>query len=398
MNRHLAGCLLAAAVSTLSTGAIGAVRSAAMGGVGFPDSRGIATVLWNPALLDREDRPPWSVAVLALDVELGNSSLSLSDYKRYNGAVLSESDKSSILSAIDADGLETYAAGRGLYPGVQYGSAAIFATTRGAESGKLSKAAVEAVLIGFDLRDELDLAGQGEATLWTEIGVAYAHRIGDVQVGASVKRLFGHYTIKSWCVGEVTPILADSVLKSVGTDGSAYTREADGGGGWGIDLGFARQWESTTLSVSVSNLVAQIDWSGNPWLQGVTHRSSDLVGEEFPEGEETDESVAPFTTDLPATWRLGAAHRPSPTWTLVAGMVRDSVTGSELGLGSEWRGVDWLPLRFGTALHSVDGIRLSTGLGLIVGGFNLDLSVGQGNGVFGGAKGVGVGVGVSFAP
>ncbi len=228
------------------------------------------------------------------------------------------------------------------------------------------------------------------------MGVAYAHRFGEVLVGGSAKRLLGHYTVKTWIDGEVTPISADSVLTSVGTNGSAYARDADGGGGWGIDLGIARRWGSTTVSASVSNLIAQIRWSGNPWLRGVTHRSDDLVGEEFPEGEEIDEGIATFTTDLPPTWRIGVAHQPSPTWVTAAGLVRDSATGSEIGLGAEWRGVEWLPLRFGGAVNSVDGLRLSTGLGLVFRGFSLDLSIAQGSGVLGGAKGVGVGVTAAF--
>jgi hypothetical protein len=388
----LGTALLTATASPAAAGS----RADALGPAGFAAERGITAARLNPAHLALDAAPRWSATLVGMELTAGNSSFSLADYKRYNGTFLDESDKATILAAIDNSGMESFANGHGILPGVQIGPIALFALTRAAGSQHASRALFEAALLGVDLRNPLQLDADADATVWSEIGVAYGHAHGDLRFGAAAKLLVGHYREKGWSIGTLTPIFADSVLSSVATDGAAYTQTAEGGNGFGLDLGVAWERGATTLSLAAGNLFGRIRWDQAPHIEGSSHHSPDLVGEEFPEGEDIDEPIAPFSDSVPTTWRLGATHRLAPTWLLLAGLTHDDVAGSEFGFGGEWSGIGWLPLRAGLAHADIVGLRLSSGFGLALGPLRWDLSITQSGGLFNNVKGLGLGTTLSL--
>ena len=384
-------------VVTASSPAAAGGRAAALGPGGFAAERGIIAAALNPAQLALDAAPRWSVSLLGIDAAAGNNAFSLDDYKRYNGTFLDENDKAAILTAIDEQaGLESFGSSRGVLPGLQVGPVALFLITRAAASDQEPKTLFETALIGADLHDELQINAHADATLWSEVGVAYGRAQGRLRYGGAAKLLIGHYWNRSWSKSTLTPILADSILTSVASDAGAYIQSAEGGTGFGLDLGCA--WESgpTLVSIAVSNLYSRIRWDRDPWLEGSALHSDDLVGEEFPDAEDTDRAIEPFTDAVPTTWRLGATRRLNSTWLALAGYTHDSVAGSEFGVGAEWSRFGWLSLRAGVAYASVVGLRLSSGFGLALGPLRWDLSVTQGGGLINGVHGLGLATTLSW--
>ena len=103
----LALVLLLTGGDALATG-YGDTQPRAMGIAGAYGAmaRGAESIYWNPANLALSDGPRLSLPGLGMSFILENNSISISDYNKYNGDFISDSDKSDILNDIDAGGLK----------------------------------------------------------------------------------------------------------------------------------------------------------------------------------------------------------------------------------------------------------------------------------------------------
>ncbi len=372
--------------------------SLALGGGGLASSRGLASAWRNPSHLALPDGPSWSVGMIGAQASIGNTAFGLGDYRAYNGQYLDEEAKSDILEAFGSEGVSIHATGTGALPGVQIGSIALFSTTSIVSRATISRAWAELALEGVRMYDPIHLgATSGELDAWTEVGIAMGRGIGALSLGGSVKWLRGHFHAESEATGDLAPTIEDGVISAVGTSGSLLATTAEGGQGWGIDLGLAFNFGSTTFSAAASNLLASIHWDANPRLSGLRYDEQLDFGEELEEPEEVDESIDPFDAALPVVWRAGVAHPLASRLLVVAAMTRvDDL--SAFGGGLELRLLSWLPLRAGGGFSSLDGPIYTTGFGLSPGPIALDFGVGHRGGLFDGASGLDLAFSLALMP
>ncbi len=376
--------------------------SLALGGGGLAASRGISSAWQNPAHLALPDGPSWSIGLVGAQAAIGNDAFSLSDYQSYNGAYLDQGAKDEILGAIGPEGMALHAAASGALPGIHIGPFAAFSTTMLHSSATLSRTWAELVLDGVQLDEAIDLGTTaGVLDAWSELGVAHGRRIGPLAFGASIKWLQGHYHVESEAAGDLSPTVEDGVITSLGATGSLRATTAEGGSGWGVDVGLALLLGRTTLSAAASNFAGSIHWDQNPRLTGLVYDEELELGEEPPEPQEIDETIDPFDAALPQVWRAGLAHPVSDRLLAVAAASRvgsgaDAV--DDFGAGLELRPFSWFGLRFGSGHSSVDGVRFTGGIGFSPGPIALDFGVGHRGGFFGSAMGLDLALTLALVP
>ncbi|HEX9934967.1 MAG TPA: DUF5723 family protein, partial [bacterium] len=164
--------------------------------------------------------------------------------------------------------------------------------------------------------------------------------------------------------------------------------------GMGLDFGAAAQMNKKwTLSLGFRNLISSVKWNKKVEKAfGFLHGDSldvlnigdidkDSSGSYLKESPYVDSTWTvkgdAFSTRLPLEMRAGAVYRDGD-----AAIAIDYVQGFEDGpltstkpqmsLGTEWRGLRWLPLRMGVAMGGRIGFGTSIGLGLRLGSFRLD--------------------------
>ena len=90
----------AAVLLLIATAAGADPRGLAMGGTDMAIARGADAVRWNPALLGIPDAPAFSIRLVQAGGEAGNNSFNLDQYRRLNGAVWGDAEKSEILGSV----------------------------------------------------------------------------------------------------------------------------------------------------------------------------------------------------------------------------------------------------------------------------------------------------------
>ncbi|MAE70583.1 MAG: hypothetical protein CME06_08960 [Gemmatimonadetes bacterium] len=336
--------------------------------------------------------------MIGAQATIGNDAFGLADYRDYNGQFLDDEAKSDILNAIGPGGVSLHARGTGALPGIQFGSIALFSTTSIVSRATVSRAWAELALEGVEMYDPVHFgATSGELDAWTELGIALGYGLGPLSIGASVKWLHGHFHAQGEATGDLNPTLEDGVIEAVGTSGTLLTTTAEGGQGYGIDLGLAFNLGSTTFSAAASNLFASIEWDTNPRLSGFRYEDQLDFSEEPEKPEEVDEPIDPFIAALPPVWRLGIARPLASRLLFVAALTRIG-DDSDIGGGLELRPFSWLPLRIGSGFSSLDGARYTTGFGLSPGPIALDFGVGHRGGLFDDASGIDLALSFALNP
>jgi hypothetical protein len=157
------------------------------------------------------------------------------------------------------------------------------------------------------------------------------------------------------------------------------------GKGFGLDFGisarFARSWH---VSLSLSNLFANINWDGNPQITQYTRIDSTYLFSET--GKDTSYTTEKrtngkaFSTPLPSVMRAGVRLRLLYNLTLTAdwqqGLNKSfgNSTIPRIGIGAEYKLFQWLPLRSGFAVGGKDTFLLGVGSGLHLGFLEMDFS------------------------
>ena len=194
--------------------------------------------------------------------------------------------------------------------------------------------------------------------------------------------------------------------KTERTDGSFVTRDYGfdvdvdyeflytykGGIGLGLDVGAAAQLGGKwTVGASLSNVLGSIPWSGDVSKEVGYVRGDSLTAFRFADEDEdeddvltdsswTVEGLPSFNTTLPVILRVGVVYREGPVLLsadFMTGFVEGpfASTKPRVSVGTEWRGVRWLPLRMGVVMGGRIGMGTSFGFGIHPGGFVLDVAV-----------------------
>ena len=372
-------------------------RGLGMGGAYTALARGVHAALWNPANLGLPDNPRFSFTFVGVGAAASNNAFSKAMYDQYlvdgadadNHIHWTEDDVKDILDAIPDNGLSvvndvgiralSFSVGR-------------FALSVGVVSGSsltLEKELFEIPLSGTVIGEAYDIA--------TDAGQGLGYATVDLSYGLPVKvtpryliaaGLTTHF-IYGGGAAQTEDGTATVALRPYGmdVDGTyeATTAYNGGGLGWGVDLGVAAQiGDRWTLSMAVDNVLGAIPFNENVETQYGTFSGDSLgVVSDFEEDlvdSTWDTEGEAFTVHPGRQLRLGAAYAMGAltlTSEVQQGFSNGALVSSStrLGLGLEWKGLSWLPLRAGVAVGGRYGFSTAFGLGIRPGGFVLDLAV-----------------------
>lgn len=390
----LATATSAQIMTPLATGTAGADLA-----LGF----GLDAINGNPAQLALGTAPVTQLRVVNLGGSLSNNGFGFSEYRRYNGTILSDDDKSDILGNIPADGLQVQAEGGISALAFRTGRWALTTSADLSAQGQLDREAFALLLFGNAHQSDwvFDQSSASGLAFW-KVALSHGRPIATVRgrpltVGFSLSYLRGLYYAESQ---DAQAVLA---TQDGGLAGNAHADwlTAAGGSGWGMDVGAA--WQPTDhalVSLKLENLVHTINWNRDVTLRHFALTFDDLTIGNFDDSlwisEETSEARPSVRTGLPVRLRLGVAREFSRL--RVAGEVSASFanrfaasTTPRVASGLEY--TPWRPLlvRFGVAAGGPNGFSVGWGLGLRVGPMTLNtaarvdrgLWIGSGRGITG---------------
>lgn len=419
------GLALAGALVIFGGGSVGpAAAASAGGGPRTPAAMAMGTAYsavardyeaahLNPANLSLAGNARASFHVLSLSGEAANSSLTVGDYKRYNGADLTDADKAAIMGKIDGDQLHVDLAADATGLSATYRGFAFTASTAAFADGGLPRDLVELLLYGNELGRTYDVgavSGEGMSLSTASLSASRALHlrvvaglVDELAVGATVRYM------KGWYYARVVDAVGSLYTGMGGVDGTGeiVARTSDGGSGLGFDLGVAARRGPLQLGLSLHDLASRVSWENGEEVT-TTLRIADVTAEDLDNGadvvDQNDEtvSIGSFAVELPASLRLGAAYGLGK-WLVAADYVQgwggdglDPQSG-ELAAGVEHRTLDWLRLRSGVTLGADRSPGLGLGAGLVAGAARIDLAVASDGGVVPGqGEGVGVALGIGL--
>lgn len=340
----------------------------------------------NPANLALAGRNNFSLKLASVGGHVSNNSFSVSDYKKYNGEYLTESDKQDILCKIPTEGLSIDANAAVSALSFSVGYFAVNFDAIGGGRGNLSKDPIELALMGNKVGEVVTANGSGgDSWAAASVGVSYGRKIMsrggyDVLGGATFKYLRG---LGYFSAEELT---AEAVTLETGIDavGGLTTISATGGSGFAMDLGLAMQGQHAQYGLVVRNAFANINWNKEAEatlytfeLDGMTVENSD--NDSLVTSEETKVQIGEYSSRPPLELEIGAARNFGKL--LVSGSIRQGFVNTafvskapRLAGGVEYPLIKLFDLRGGIALGGVDDFSLATGIGFNFGPLQLDLA------------------------
>jgi hypothetical protein len=376
-------------------------------------SRGVNSMAWNPANLAMYRPNNFELNFVSVNAALFNSGFSVNDYNKYftlsgHNGEWSIKDRQEILNKFSGDGLGlnmdintnilSFVAGNfGL--GIQLltnGSAHI-------DAGK----PLEIILFGETIERDYEFSDSGilnadfYSALKNSISYSYLFKIdrykyyvSHLAVGISLNYYMGlavAQSLKSSVdMRRIDSGGLDSQEEMIRYETRILARTDDpsngiAGKGFGMDLGvtarFARSWY---FSLSVSNLFASINWSGNPQMAEYSRVDSIYIfantGHDTSYTFENKTRGKEFKTSLPVVLRAGLSLRLMQNLTLSADL-HQGLNGAfgnsktpRIGIGAEFKPIPLIPLRSGIAIGGRDKFLLGVGSGLHFGFLQFDFS------------------------
>ena len=340
----------------------------------------------NPANLALAGRKNFSLKLASVGGHVANNSFSISDYKKYNGEYLTESDKQDILSKIPTEGLNFDANAGASVLSFSVGYFAVNFDAIGGGRGTLSKDPIELALMGNKVGEVVTADGSGgDSWAAAAVGVSYGRKIMsrggyDFLGGATFKYLrgLGYFSAEE--------LSAEAVTLETGIDGvgGLTTISATGGSGFAMDLGLAVQGQHAQYGLVVRNAFANINWNKEAEatlytfeLEGMTVENSD--DDSLVTSDETTVAIGEYSSRPPLELELGAARNFGKL--LVSGSVRQGFVNTafvskmpRLAGGVEYPLVKLFDLRGGIAIGGVDDFSLATGIGFNFGPLQIDMA------------------------
>ncbi|UCD93736.1 MAG: conjugal transfer protein TraF [Candidatus Zixiibacteriota bacterium] len=374
----------------LSANAAGlsSARAVAMGGAYIGLAKGVYAPLYNPANIGLSGYKEYGVEIASAGAEIANNSFTLSDYNKYTGAVLTEEDKSVILGKIPSEGLKISAEAEAGALSASLNSLVISINGNAATEVNLGKDALELFLMGNQINDSFSLGGMySEAIAYISVGLSYGrpvYKFGTRQlaVGGTVKY------IKGLAYEKVTELHGGVVTLITGFqgDGTMIAHTAEGGNGYGIDVGAALKLsDSYTAGLTFSNLLSHISWNTCTEEHGY-HFEFDAISLEDMDNDSiivTDDysiDIPGFGSRLPVVMRTGVAKTDGKIlWAVdyIQGfrLAAGSSTKPRIAAGGEYRPFRRTPVRAGLALGGGKRAVFSLGFGFELPVFYMDIAL-----------------------
>jgi len=293
--------------------------------------------------------------------------------------------------------------------GLQFGSFALSAGAVGIGNGNLDKDYFDLVLYGNQVGQTIDFSNTwGEGNALGTATLSFGTRLfslgeASLAAGVNLRYLHGIYEMHVASAGGTLT----TGMTEITADAHVSTMSAEGGQGYGVDLGLALQMPGgLAVGLALDNVQSSIEWDRNVEYREYRVSAADinLLNADLDASIADADTVYagdPYTTDLPREARLGASARVG-AFVLAADWVQGfedrglTSTDPRVLAGVEWQ-LGFLQPRVGAATGGVMGDCASVGLGLKVGPWRLDAaSVTRGGLAVGSNKGVGVAVASSL--
>jgi Family of unknown function (DUF5723) len=394
---RLATALAAAALAAAPAAAQvpGTPRALGMGNAYVGVARGTESLFQNPANLGLPNSPHWSANFPTLSLGIGARGVTVGDLWDLRAfGDLSQEDRDRILDEIPAGGTGVDLQVRAPLAALQVRRFAASISYGVLGSHTINRSIVDLVLNGFDREKTYTINNtEGFRAAYWDAALGYGNRIGPVAVGATVHAFFPNELVHTGLVD------IDTVYGVVGgftvpTDVRVTYAgvRAEGGSGFGLDLGAAMQpMPGLTVSAALENVVNTLEFDGELRMRNLVLDASDYQNgdpeqmlNEY-EASETDyveasanagtRALAASLLDerglgLPMTLRAGAAFALPTGTTLGAAYQKeldDSPFGGlwqqQLSVGVQQR-LPIITLRAGLASDLENGTILSGGLSL----------------------------------
>ena len=385
------GLLLATVAGLLSSGGATVVAADPMtplslgtAGTGTVLGFGIDAAYGNPAHLGWRQESGFQLRLAGVGAGIGNNSLGFAEYRRYNGTDLDDNDKAAILSGIPADGFRLRSDVAASAMATRIGRWSLHADAFVVARGRFDRQLFELLFYGNADRSTWNFTNSdGEGLAGGQIALSHGRPLiriwgRELFAGFSASYIRGLYYARSKDAGASLATQEGGLTGA----GSANWVTAEGGTGWGLDLGVAMEaWPQWIASVKLEHAVHQIRWSRNVRERHYEASFENLTIDNYDDSmvvtTESSRPGAAFSRGLPPCMRaglgrIGKRFRAAAEFSVALRDGLGASTRPSLAGGLEYTLLHLLPLRFGAAVGGESGWVTGWGAGLLLGPVRLD--------------------------
>jgi hypothetical protein len=415
-------------------------RALALGGAMVSTADGIHAVGYNPARLAFSEKN-FSMNLGGFTFGIANNMLSVNNYNKINGADFIDPisadyvDKQEFLDSIDPAGWKLTTSLHMPIPVLNWahGTTAYSSEMLIYGAFGLPKGFFQLMLEGNPIGQELNIDLNEEMIGVTEWGFSFAIPSGNVAFGVTLKYLQGLFYLG------VDPDSSYGTFKTdingLHGEGRYLFRQAVGGSGFGLDVGFATgDMNGYQAGFALINVVGRIRWQGPsitkdlmgdalqgmmPWGENeyflYTFEARDVTFMELQEGtpldslflresytvyetadsglvrsegrEAGDYNLRPFSTDYPSIFRMGGSKMFEGVGRVSLDLTTNfqnslwAVRGWHLAMGLELLAPPSFPVRMGLRYGGKDSSQLGIGFGIHKGPLHFDFAMAFNNGL-----------------
>lgn len=364
-------------------------RAYGLGGNFTAVATGYNAVAWNPAMLGTSFNPGFSLALPSFALDGGMNPIDGTTLKPFSGKYIDDATKLKWLQQVTANGGEKGSADMSATVlGLSAGPVALQVYTDMYVKGTMSPDMVELMLFGNSGKTgtprTMNFAGTDfVGASYTTAAVAYGMPLPVVpglSVGVTAKYIVGTGMVAGRDNGSsATPDTIHVQVPYLYSD--LQNNNYNAGKGIGIDLGAAWQLGRLTLGGTLRNAMNTFKWDTSTFRAkaGIATVTSDSTNTQGFSADIPYASAPQALRDIVINDRfkpelaLGAAFRLTNSL-LVTADARQKVSDkgtklgerTQVGVGAEFRGIPFLPLRAGLTQYS-SGTAASAGIGLAFG-------------------------------
>jgi hypothetical protein len=279
--------------------------------------------------------------------------------------------------------------------GFSWGNRAFTISGRGTSDLLLPKDPIQTLFFGNEINDTILLDGsQGEAFASVDFGLSYGESIWrkdkrEILCGINARYIRGLvYQKIVEAQGEVL-----TLETGVNGEGDFIIKSAEGGKGFGLDLGLALKYDKRWIfGLSLINLISQIRWDEKTESKRYRVEIDSVMAEDFDVDslvieDSYTEVIDPFTTRIPATVSVGVSYQGKKS--LLSFDVKQGfkdgmgvTTKLTASIGAEYRILSFLDVRGGISMGGDEGVTIANGLGIKLGTYYLDVGWAMQNGLW----------------
>ena len=373
-------------------------RSAAMGFSNGADLRGLDQVGHNPATLALPMIKGLEFNLISAGVTVRNNSFKKSQYDKYftTGDLLSEADKEDIINSVNNKGLRADGLARVNTLAIAVPNFSVSLVGLGMGTLNIPKDLVDLPLFGNEGEGRVYSLDDANLNFWAGAGVLFsgAFALDNLKpegwellaLGVTGKYIAGLGILDMEKGSGEFRDFNGAQVPYIGLEGEFELRTADGGQGFGFDLGgLAQINEHWTVGLTALNVVSGISWNNNPervlWIiDQDSLQGFETIDDSVLVQVDTTEAIGSFTTRLPVVLDLAVAWQPNEKLMATAEFeqgVNNSMSGTtrtRFAMGVEYFPTPIFPLRAGLSFGGKLGPSLALGTGINLSTWFIDLA------------------------